>query len=446
MAGKRGYAKSDDGYLGFTVAGDGPIDLVYLNNNTIATDSCDEEPHAVHFFGRLASFSRLIRYDVRGVGVSDPLDPAVPPTIERGARDAAAVLDSVGSERAAFVGEAGGGLIGIELAATRPERVSALVLVNSYARLVRADDYPVGHPAELIEGFLAENVDPQQTWTAEGSDDVGLIAPSLRDDASFRAWWVRASQHGAGPRNARALLTENTMADVRHRLPNIAAPTLVIHRDHNRFVPRSCGRFVADHIPGARFMLLPGSDHLAWAGNADAVVDEIEDFLTGRRGGGERVLATVLFTDIVDSTRQAAALGDRAWRARLENHDAIVRQELRRYGGREVNTTGDGFLAAFASPTQAVRCAQAIVDGSGAAQLEVRAGIHTGECERRGDDLAGLAVHIAARVAASAGGGEVVVSRTVRDLVVGSEMRFADRGEHELKGVPDRWQLFALES
>ncbi len=223
----------------------------------------------------------------------------------------------------------------------------------------------------------------------------------------------------------------------------MSTPTLVIHRGDNLFAPVACGRYLGERIDGAQYVELPGGDDPPWAGDADTLLDEVEDFLTGRRSGsGERVLATVLFTDIVDSTRQAAILGDAAWRGRLENHDAIVRRELRRYGGREVNTTGDGFLAAFDRPTQAVRCARAIVEGSaGAAQLEVRAGIHTGECERRGDDLAGLAVHIAARVAASASGGEVMVSRTVRDLVGGSELGFADRGEHELKGVPERWQL-----
>jgi class 3 adenylate cyclase len=445
VAERRGYAKSGDAYLGYSVRGDGPIDLVYLNNNTIATDSCEEEPHAVHFFGRLASFTRLIRYDVRGVGISDPLDPARPPTIERSARDAAAVLDAVGSEHAVFAGESSGGLIAVELAATRPERISALVLVNTYARLVQADDYPIGHPTEIIETFLAQNVDPEQTWTAEGSDDVGLIAPSLRDDPAFRQWWLRASQHGAGPRSARALLTENTLADVREQLANITAPTLVLHRERNRFVPLACGQYIADHVAGAQFVALPGADHLAWAGDADALVDEIEEFVTGRRsGGGERVLTTVLFTDIVDSTRLAAALGDREWHLLLERHDAIIRRELNRHAGREVKTTGDGFLAAFDSPTQAVRGARAIVDAM-AAPLEIRAGIHTGECERRGNDLGGLAVHIAARVAAAAGPGEVLVSRTVRDLVGGSDARFVDRGEHELKGVPERWQLFALE-
>jgi class 3 adenylate cyclase len=235
------------------------------------------------------------------------------------------------------------------------------------------------------------------------------------------------------------------LADVRHRLAEITVPTLVIHRRDNRFVPIARGRYVADHIPDARFVELEGDDHAPWTRGADEIVDEIEEFLTGRRsGGGERVLATVLFTDIVDSTGRAAAMGDAAWHAYLDVHDAIVRAELSRYAGREVNTTGDGFVAAFDSPTQAVRCAYSIVNASAAEGIAIRAGLHTGECERRGNDLAGLAVHIAARVAALAASGEVLVSRTVRDLVGGSGLGFVDRGDYVLKGVPESWQLFAL--
>jgi class 3 adenylate cyclase len=271
------------------------------------------------------------------------------------------------------------------------------------------------------------------------------MAPSLKNDAAFGEWWVRSSRRGASPATALALLRATALADVRELLPRVGAPTLVIHRRDNVFTPVGCGRYLGENIAGAKYVELPGADQVPWSGDGNAILDEVEEFLTGQRtGGGERVLTTVVFTDIVDSTRLAAAMGDQAWRARLENHDAIVRTELRRYGGREVNTTGDGFLAAFESPTQAVRCARAIVDAAGA-QVEVRTGVHTGECERRGNDLAGLAVHIAARVAAAAGPGEVFVSRTVRDLVGGSDARFADRGEYELKGVPERWQLFALE-
>ena len=304
-----------------------------------------------------------------------------------------------------------------------------------------------GHPRELVETFLEQNMDPDESWTLADDDDLTLIAPSMAGDAQFRAWWVRASARGASPASARAVVGVASRADVRDRLAELTVPTLVIHRGDDVFVPVGLGRYLGEHIPGARYVELPGADHAPWTGGADEIVDEIEEFLTGHRSGrGERTLTTVVFTDIVDSTGRAAALGDAAWRAYLDAHDAIVRSELRRYAGREVNTTGDGFLGAFESPTQAVRCAHAIVTSSVANGIAVRVGAHTGECERRGGDLAGLTVHIAARVAALAASGEVLVSRTVRDLVAGSGLRFVDRGEHELKGVPESWQLFALES
>ena len=440
-----GYARSGDAHIGYTVEGTGPLDLLYVSTFTISIDSYDEESHAAHYRRRLAAIGRLIRFDARGVGMSDPIDTAHPPTVEGSARDIEAVLDACNIDRAVVVAEAGGGIGAIEFAATKPERVAALVLVNGFARLIAEVGYPFGHPRDLVERFLEQNMDPDEDWTEAGADDVALIAPSMRDDPQFRDWWVRASRRGASPASARAIIGLVSRADVRDRLPEIKAPTLVLHRSENLFVPVGLGRFVGEHIPGARFVALPGADHAPFTGDADEIVDEIEEFLTGHRtGGGERVLASVLFTDIVDSTRRAAALGDAAWRGYLDAHDAIVRAELRRYGGREINTTGDGFLAAFESPTQAVRCAHAIVTVSADRDIAVRAGVHTGECERRGDDLAGLTVHIAARVAALAAAGEVLVSRTVRDLVGGSGFRFVDRGEHELKGVPESWQIFAL--
>jgi class 3 adenylate cyclase len=441
------YAKSGGAHLAYSVMGEGPIDMLYASTFSLSIDSFDEEPHAAHYFRRLASFSRLVRYDVRGVGLSDPIDSSAIPTVASAARDLEAVLDACGLDRAVIVADAGGGLAAIELAATRGERVSALVLVNTTARVIAADDYPHGHPREVIEGFLEENFDPDASWSQDGADDLALIAPSMRDDAQFRTWWARASRRGASPASARAMITMVALADVRERLAEVEVPTLVIHRAHNLFTPAAGGRYLAEHIRGARYVELPGADQAPWTVGADEIIDEIEDFLIGHRsGGGERTLATVLFTDIVDSTGRAAALGDAAWRAYLDAHDAIVRSELRRYGGREVNTTGDGFLGAFESPTQAVRCAHAIVTTSASHGIAVRAGAHTGECERRGTDLAGLTVHIAARVAGLAASGEVLVSRTVRDLVAGSGLRFADRGEHQLKGVPETWQLFALES
>jgi class 3 adenylate cyclase len=352
------------------------------------------------------------------------------------------VLDACKVDRAVLVADSGG-IAAIEFAATRPERVVALVVVNGCARAMADEGYPHGHPREVIESFLEQNPDPDASWTFAGDDDFALIAPSMRGDAQFRAWWMRASARGASPASARAILGMTARGDVRDRLPAMNVPTLVIHRTDNLFVPVGLGRYLGEKIPGAQYVELPGADHAPWTAGAD----EVEEFVTGQRsGGGERTLATVLFTDIVDSTGRAVALGDQAWRAYLDTHDAIVRPELHRYGGREVNTTGDGFLGAFDSPTKAVRCAHAIVTSSAANGIAVRAGAHTGECERRANDLAGLTVHIAARVAALAASGEVLVSRTVRDLVAGSGLRFIDRGEHELKGVPESWQLFALES
>jgi class 3 adenylate cyclase len=431
--------------LAYSIMGNGEIQVLYVSTFTVSIDSLDEEPHAAHYFRRLASFSRLIRYDMRGVGLSDPIDGTHPPTLAGAAGDIEAVLDACDVDRAVIVTDSGGA-VAIEFAATRPDRVVALVIVNGSARILVDADYPHGHLAEDVERFLDQNMDPDESWSQAGADDLELIAPSMRDDAQFRAWWMRASARGASPASARAIVAMTARADVRQRLPEVSAPTLVIHRTDNLFCPVGLGRYLSGHIPRARYVELPGSDHAPWTGGADEVVDEIEDFLTGRRSGdGERTLATLLFTDIVDSTGRAAALGDTAWRAYLDTHDAIVRLELRRFGGREINTTGDGFFGAFESPTQAVRCAHAILTSSIDYGIALRAGLHTGECERRGDDLAGLTVHIAARVAALAASGEVLVSRTVRDLVAGSGFRFIDRGLFDLKGVPDQWQLFALE-
>jgi class 3 adenylate cyclase len=444
------YAKNAEGaHIAYSVIGSGPIDLLYAGGWTISIDSADEEPHVAHMWRRLASFARVIRFDLRGVGLSDPIDASRPPSIEESAGDLLAVADAAGAERVCLLTD--GGVAGrtVEFTVRNPHRVAALVFVNSAARIMRDDDYPIGYSERVIDAFLAQNTDPSAQWTAadSGGDDVSLIVPSLQDDVRFREWWVRASRRGASPAVARAIVGHNIRADVRHRLADIDAPVLVLHSVRNQFVPIELGRYLAAHIPGARLVEIDTADSGIWGRHADEFIDHIEEFLTGRRtSAGERVLATVLFSDIVGSTERAAALGDRAWRALLDAHDAVVRAELTRYGGTEVNTTGDGFVVAFESPTSAVLCGRAIVNGAASAQVPVRVGVHTGECERRGDDLAGVAVHIAARVGARAAPGEVLVSRTVRDLVSGSELRFVDRGTHELKGVPDAWQLFALES
>ncbi|HWS45590.1 MAG TPA: adenylate/guanylate cyclase domain-containing protein [Acidimicrobiia bacterium] len=447
MEGVSGYARSEGGHIAYRAAGEG-TDILRVAGNLIAVGLLDEEPHAARYLRRLGSLGRLIQYDLRGVGQSDPVESGRDLSVELLASDARAVLDALHVDRAVVLCEGGSfATIALTLAANAPERVQALVLINATARTIAADDYPEGHPAERIERFVTENIDPDRKWVdpEAGADDVDLTAPSLARDDTFRQWWVEAGRKSASPATALALLGVVVRSDVRAALARITAPTLVLHTRRNVMTPVTQGRFLADHIEGARFVALPGADQSVWSGDTDRLLDEVEEFLTGRRGGStERVLATVLFTDIVDSTRRAAELGDGAWRTVLETHDAVIRRELARYGGREVNTTGDGFVAAFESPTQAVRSASAIVNASSGAGIDVRAGLHTGECERRGDDLAGLAVHIAARVAAAAHPGEVLVSRTVRDLVGGSELRFTDRGEHELKGIPERWQLFAL--
>jgi class 3 adenylate cyclase len=439
------YTRSGDHHLAYEAEGEGDVDLLHMTSMMMAIDSFDGEPHVTRYYRRLRSFARVIHYDPRGIGRSDPLDPSEPNSIERAAADAVAVLDAAGTEKAAVVAWSGAGAIGVHLAVHHPDRVSALVLGDTFARLKDAPDYPEGIPAEIVDSFVRDNPDPDTDWDLDGSDDVELLAPSMANDPYFREWLTEASRRSASPVTARTYLTMTANADVRAELAEIAVPTLVLHRRHNRFTPARLGRYLAEHIPGAKLVVLPGADQVTWTVESDALLDEVEEFLTGRRSAvPERVLATVLFTDIVDSTGRAASLGDHAWRTLLDTHDALVREEIRRWGGREVNTTGDGFLSSFDSPTQAVRAARAMVEAAQGSGIAIRAGLHTGECERRGDDLAGLTVHIAARVAALAASGEVLVSRTVRDLVSGSDLQFVPRGEHELKGVPDTWQLFAL--
>jgi class 3 adenylate cyclase len=441
-----GYARSGDAHIGYTVEGTGPLDLLYASTFTISIDSYDEEPHAAHYRRRLAAIGRLIRFDARGVGMSDPIDTAHPPTVEGSARDIEAVLDACNIDRAVVVAEAGGGIGAIEFAATRPERVAALVFVSGFARLIADVGYPFGHPRDLVERFLEQNMDPDEDWTEAGADDVALIAPSMRDDPQFRDWWVRASRRGASPASARAIIGLVSRADVRDRLPEIKAPTLVLHRSENLFVPVGLGRFVGEHIPGARFVALPGADHAPFTGDADEIVDEIEEFLTGTRHVHEpdRMLATVMFTDIVDSTARASELGDTGWRKLLEEHDALMRRELERHRGREVKTMGDGFLATFDGPARGIRCARSATEAVRELGIEIRAGLHTGEVEVMGDDIGGIAVNIGARVGSTAGPGEVLVSRTVTDLVAGSGIDFRDRGTHTLKGVPGEWQLYSV--
>jgi len=440
------YARASDGaHIAYQVIGDGPIDLLEPSGGSyISIEVRDEEPRWYQFERRLASFSRLIRFDPRGIGLSDPISLSSPPSIEDSVSDAEAVLDAAGSDRAAILGHGRGGMVSILLSATRPERVTAQVLAHTFARLTQAPDYPEGVPASVFSDFASGVL--RVEGGSEPFDDVGLLLPSLDHDTAFRKWWQRAGRAGASPAVARTQYDIAMESDLRAVLPTIAIPTLVLHRKDTRYYPVTLGRYLATHISSARYVELDGADHFLWAGDSHAVLDEIEQFLTGELGSrdADRVLATVMFTDIVGSTARAAEIGDRQWREVLDMHDHLTRQQLQRFGGREVATTGDGFLAAFDGPARALRCALAIGDAAHQLGIEVRAGLHTGEVEIRGGDIAGIAVHIAARVAAEADAGEVLVSRTVTDLVAGSGIEFAERGMHQLKGVPGDWQLFAI--
>jgi len=440
------YARASDGaHIAYQVIGDGPIDLLEPSGGSyISIEVRDEEPRWFQFERRLASFSRLIRFDPRGIGLSDPISLSSPPSIEDSVSDAEAVLDAAGSDRAAILGHGRGGMVSILLSATRPERVTAQVLAHTFARLTQAPDYPEGVPASVFSDFASGVL--RVEGGSEPFDDVGLLLPSLDHDTAFRKWWQRAGRAGASPAVARTQYDIAMNSDLRAVLPTIAIPTLVLHRKDTRYYPVTLGRYLATHISSARYVELDGADHFLWAGDSHAVLDEIEQFLTGELGSRDpdRILTTVLFTDIVGSTARAASLGDQRWRSILDAHDKAVREQLRRFRGREINTTGDGFVASFDGPARAIRCAQAITETTGKLGIELRVGLHTGECEVRGDDLGGLAVHIAARVGALAAPGEVLVSGTVKDLVVGSGIEFSERGEHELKGVPESWKLFAV--
>jgi class 3 adenylate cyclase len=440
------YAKSGDLHVGFQVLGDGPIDLLACTSGSLIWIDRDDEPHWSRFDRRLASFTRLIRFDPSGVGLSDPLAGGLRPTIDHWVQDAVAVLDAVGSSRAAVFGVASGGLVAMLLSATHPERISAQVLMHCSARLARDSDYPWGLPQEVLDRFVNVVTDP--SYQGDATDYLGMMAPSLASDVEFRSWWRRAGERFAGPAIAKAINVLAMSADIRAVLPLINTPTLVLHRVDNALVGIDHSRYLAAKIPGANLIELPGRDHLSFAGDTDVLLDNIEEFLTGTRGtpNTDRMLATILFTDIVDSTRHAAGTGDRRWRELLDNHDRMAGRQVHRFGGRQVKTTGDGILATFDGPARAIQCGLAICDGAHQLGVEVRVGVHTGEVERRGDDVAGIGVHIAARVQGCAQPGEVWVSRTVTDLVAGSGIIFANRGEHELKGVPGAWQLFTVEA
>jgi len=436
------YTTTDEGtYLAYQVSGQGPIDLVVPITGSAAIELVWEEPAFSGFISRLASFSRLITFDPRGFGSSGRLDPDSIPAVQTWLDDIVSVMDAVGSRNAALLawGESAGATM--FFAATYPERTASLVLVNAYARYTRHEDTPWGLPTNLISTYVNTIKD---MWGTGGCFE--LLAPSLVSTDEARRRWGRIERLTATPDVLEAATRAVFEADVSQVLPTIQAPTLAISRRGDRHVRSEHGRYVASLIPNARFLELSGDDHIPYAGQDEQLVDEVEEFLTGVRPAPvlDRVLTTVLFTDIVGSTERAAQLGDRQWREILDEHHAVVRQNLERFHGNEVNTTGDGFLASFDGPARALRCACAIRDGVKTLGIDIRAGLHTGEVERHGGDLAGIAVHIGSRVAAAASAGEVLVSRTVKDLVTGSGIAFEDRGERELRGVPGTWQLYAV--
>jgi class 3 adenylate cyclase len=430
--------------IAYQVLGDGPTDLLVLPGPFIPISSIDEEPSMYRFHRRLASFCRVIRFDHRGIGLSSSVPSMNMLGPKYWAEDAIAVMDAVGCEQATILAPTYHGMNGMVLAAEYPARVRGLVIVNGAARILWAPDYPAGAQLDGREPFRTVGLEPDAL--EQGFDVLRIVAPSVASDAVFRAWWDLAGNRAGPPSMARVVSKVVTEADVREVLGRISAPTLILHRAGSRFVPVGHGHYLAEHIAGSRFVELPGADALYWVGDTAPMLEEIEEFITGVRGGfaADRVLSTIVFTDIVGSTGRAALLGDDRWRDLLDNHDNIVRRELQRFGGREVKTAGDGFVAMFSSPSAAIACADEIIDAVGVLGIEVRVGIHAGEVEVRGSDVAGMAVHIGARVAALAGPSEVLVSSTVRDIVTGSRRTFVERGDYELKGVPDRWRLYAL--
>ena len=435
------YAKSGDVHIAYQVLGDGPIDLLFVPGFVSNVEATWQHPVRAAFFRRLASFSRLILFDKRGTGMSDRTSQIF--TLEQRMEDVNAVLDAVGSERAALFGTSEGGPMSILFAASHPQRTIALVIFGSYAKRSWAEDYTFGWLEERWNAVLSNM---ERNWGTPKGVDLEMWAPSIAHDAERATKSAAYFRAAASPGAALAVMSMNRDIDVRRVLPSVRVPTLILHRVDEKVIDVEHARYLARHIPGARLIELPGVDHIFWIGDGDAILDEVELFLTGRRQAAEpeRVLATVQFTDIVQSTERAAALGDRKWRDVLERFQSMVRETLREHRGREIDTAGDGFLAAFDGPARAIRCAAAVRERARAQGIDLRAGIHTGECEIIGDKLGGIAVHTGSRVASKAEPGEILVSQTVKDLVAGSGLQFAERGVHSLKGVPGEWRLYAF--
>ena len=434
------YASSGGVSIAYHVLGDAALDLVVVPGWLSNLEATWEDPDRDAFYRRLAQFSRLILFDKRGTGLSDRV--AELPSLEVRMDDVRAVLDAMGSQRAALCGWSEGGPMCALFAATYPQRTSALIMVGSYPRMMAAPGYECGRSQEQLDAFLAEI---EHDWG--GPVGIDLRAPSRSGDEAFRQRWARFLRMSASPAAAAALLRMNAQVDIRDLLPSILVPTLILHSANDRALRVEGSRYMAERIPGARYIELQGIDHLPYLSDSEAITGAIEEFLTGMRHHevDDRVLASVLFTDIVGATETAARLGDKGWRDLLSRHHDAVRHELQRFRGREIDTAGDGFFAAFDGPARAVRCACAIGDAVRPLGLALRAGVHTGECEVIGDKFGGIAVHIGARIAACASAGEVLVSRMVKDLVSGSGLSFLDRGQVSLKGIPGQWQLFAVE-
>jgi pimeloyl-ACP methyl ester carboxylesterase len=436
------FARRRDGrHLAYQVVGAGQLDLVFLLGWPSHLGLLWEHPSVAEFLGKLSSFSRLILFDQLGMGLSDrgPTGHA----FEEGMEDIRCVLAAVGSEQAALFGCHLGGRLALLLAATYPDQVSAVVTFASHPATLRDQDYPWGTTPEEREGLLAA----MQAATLDPAVLLADLAPGEATDASTVRWWRMLFWSGASPAESYDQISAMGPVDIRRLLGSVQAPVLVLHRTGDRAADVHASRYMAQRLPSARLVELPGEDHFPFFGDQNAVVGLTQEFLTGATPviDPDRVLATVVFTDLVDSTSRAAELGDRRWHRLLEEHQQVVRRQLVRFRGREVKTTGDGFLATFDGPARAIRAADAIRAELAELGLGVRVGLHTGECDLLGEDIGGIAVHIAARVLARAGAGELLCSRTVKDLVAGAGFAFTDRGTHRLKGVPDRWQLFAVE-
>jgi class 3 adenylate cyclase/pimeloyl-ACP methyl ester carboxylesterase len=441
---KTRYARSGGLSIAYQVFGEGPRNIVFVPGFISHCDLSWETPLLRGIAERLGSFARVITFDKRGTGLSDRTLGFG--TAENRMDDIRVVMDTAGFERAAIIGVSEGGPLAVLFAATYPERATALVLWDTWARILAAPDYPIGADPPIADAMIGAICDE---WGS--GRGLRVVVQHLPDDAKTNAMLARYERSAVTPTGVREVQQRNIEIDVRSALPAVSAPTLVMHRRRDPVISARFGRYLADHIAGAEFVDLPGDWHTNGSvGGEDDALDVIEEFLTGtrqaRRPEPDRVLKTVLFTDIVDSTARAAAEGDSRWHELLDAHDVVIRRELERFRGEEVKTTGDGFLVAFDGPGRAISCAQAIASGAGPLGLKVRAGLHTGECELRGDDLAGIAVHIGARVAALAGPGEILVTSTVRDLVAGSGIEFTDRGAHALKGVPGEWNVLAVAS